>query len=132
MQFIRKMTVLLKKYADQIGIAASTLCLIHCLVFPILMAFWAQHEHDAHQHAEHFLNWDHAFLLFSALAVWTATGRCTQPWLKRTMWTCFAMLAAGVLLEPFVHYAHLATLPAAVGLAAAHFFNWRYCQHSHV
>lgn len=132
MQFIRKMTVLLRRYADQIGIAASTLCLIHCLVFPILMAFWAGQNHDAHHHSEYILNWDHAFLLFSALAVWTATGRCAQPWLKWVMWSCFILLTAGVLLEPIAHYAHLATLPAAAGLAAAHLFNWHYCQHNHL
>ncbi len=126
------MTVLLKKYADHVGIAASGLCLVHCLAMPFVTAFWLQNDHcaagnDCCDHATGF-NYDYLFVVFSALAVWLASSHCSRLWLKAMMWACFTVLAAGLLLEHRIEGAHTATLFAAVGLAAAHFLNWRYCR----
>lgn len=126
------MTIFLKKYADQIGIAASGLCLVHCLLMPFILAFWLQADHctpGTHCHDEGGgFQFDYLFLAFSAAAVWLAAGHCSRRWLKALMWSFFALLAGGVLLEPVFEGAHIATIFAAVGLAATHFLNWRFCR----
>lgn len=126
------MTIFLKKYADQIGIAASGLCLIHCLFMPLILVFWVQPDHCSSSMSCHeghtWFNYDYLFLAFSAVAVWLASGHCTRQWLKILMWFLFSLLAIGVILAPMYKGAHDATLFAAVGLAAAHFINWRSCR----
>lgn len=126
------MTISFKKYADHVGIAASGLCLVHCLLMPFITAFWLQNDRCAAgshccDEATGF-NYDYLFVLFSAAAVWLASKHCSRPWLKAMMWVCFAVLAGGLLLDPWAKGAHTASLFAAVGLAAAHFLNWRYCR----
>jgi cyanate permease len=126
------MTFFLKKYADHVGIAASGLCLVHCLLMPFITAFWLQKDHctvggNCCDEATGF-NYDYLFLAFSALAVWLASRHCNQRWIKALMWVCFALLAGGMVLAPFIEGTHGATLFAAVGLATAHFFNWRHCR----
>ena len=129
----KKMTFFLKKYADQIGIAASSLCLVHCLLMPVLMAVWLEKDTCVAGGKgcirEGGFNYDYLFLAFSGLAIWLASGHCQKQWLKRLMWTCFGLLTAGVLLEPHLAGAHLATFPAAIGLAVAHLLNWQTCRH---
>jgi len=126
------MTIIFKKYADQIGIAASSLCLIHCLLMPFVMAFWIGNNHCAPgigccDEAVGF-NYDYLFLAFSAVAVYMAAGHCSRRWLKAMMWGCFGLLTAGLLLESRLEGAHLATYFAAIGLATAHYLNWRFCR----
>ena len=129
------MAIVLKKYADQIGIAASGLCLVHCLLMPFVLAFWLQADlctagADCGEGTIGF-NYDYLFLAFSAVAVWLASGHCSRYWVKALMLGSFALLAGGILLEPVLEGAHHATIFAAVGLAAAHLFNWSYCRQCH-
>lgn len=130
------MTISLKKYADQIGMAASGLCLVHCLLMPVLMVSWLQADHCAPGggccDATTGFNYDYLFLAFSAAAVWTASGHCHKTWLKAMMWGCFTLLSAALLLEPYLSGAHWATYAAAIGLAIAHFLNWRYCRYCNI
>lgn len=62
------MTIFLKKYANQIGIAASGLCLVHCLLMPFILAFWLQADHctpGTHCHDEGGgFQYDYLFLAF--------------------------------------------------------------------
>ena len=124
------MTTLIKKYADQIGMAASGLCLVHCLLMPFIMAFWLQTEPCASGGCaeEGGFNYDYLFILFSAAAVWMASGHCHKAWLKMMMWSCFGLLSVSLFAEPYVAETHWVTHTAAIGLATAHFLNWRYCR----
>jgi MerC mercury resistance protein len=126
------MTFSLKKYADHVGMAASGLCLIHCLLLPFVTAFWVQNDRctagsNCCDETTGF-NYDYLFLVFSALAVWLASGHCTRWWLKAMMWLCFSLLAGGLLLESYFEAAHTIMLMAAVGLATTHLLNWRFCR----
>lgn len=126
------MTLLVKKYADHIGMAASGLCLVHCLLMPFIMAFWLQADHCAPgagccEDGAGF-NYDYLFLALSAVAVWLASGNCQKPWVKAMMLGCFALFTASILLEPFQDGMHLLAYPAAIGLMLSHVFNWWYCK----
>ncbi|MFN4081432.1 MAG: MerC domain-containing protein [Saprospiraceae bacterium] len=126
------MRVFLHRYADQIGIAASGLCLVHCLLMPFILTIWLQSDRCA-AHAgccdkTTGFNYDYLFLAFSALAVWLASGHCSRRWVKIMMWTCFVLLAGGLFLEYWFEGAHHAMILAAVGLAVSHLLNWRYCR----
>ena len=74
------MTVFLKKYADHVGMAASGLCLVHCLLMPLLLGVWFEKDlaatHAPHEEGFHY---DYLFLGFSALAIWLASARCMSP-----------------------------------------------------
>lgn len=126
------MRVFLHKYADQIGITASGLCLVHCLLMPFILAVWLQSDHCA-AHAgccdeKTGFNYDYLFLAFSALAVGLASKHCSKRWVKILMWGSFALLIAGTLLEMQFGEAHWIVILGAVGLALAHLYNWRYCR----
>lgn len=148
---IRTMHQIFQKYADQLGITASALCLVHCLLMPVLLAFWAHEEaahfghahhlHDGHAHDHAHLSlagigFDYFFLAFSAMAIWLASRSCLVGWIKAGLWICLGLLAVGILSESFWGMGHWITYPAALGLIVLHVYNWRHglvcrSEHSH-
>lgn len=128
------MNFLLKKYADPIGMAASGLCLFHCFLMPFLLAFWVKNDSctpDKGCCSNGGFDWDYLFLAFSAAAIYLASKHCQKAFVRHLMWACFALMCLGVLLRPLAENVHFLTYPAALGLIAAHFINWRNCPQCH-
>ncbi|MEZ4886059.1 MAG: MerC domain-containing protein [Chitinophagales bacterium] len=105
--------------ADFIGIASAVLCLIHCLVPPILFLFFGhliEHAHD------HFFRWDYFFLIISSYAVYHSSHHAANTYIKGVLWVSFAILCIAIVFHqiPTMHYiAYLASL----GLISGHLIN---------
>lgn len=110
---------------DGAAIAVSTVCLVHCLALPVLLALlpaWSQ-----------WLNLPetvHLWLLLialplSSLVLWRARNQ--SPRGRQSLWLGLAGLTgmtAGVLVEGQALETIITSIGAAV-LACAHILNWR-------
>ncbi|MFK7906176.1 MAG: MerC domain-containing protein [Chitinophagales bacterium] len=105
--------------ADLIGIASAVLCLIHCLVPPIIFLFFGhliEHSHD------HFFRWDYFFLAFSCYAVYHATQHAVNNFIKGLLWLSFGVLTIAILLHHIPNMEYIAYL-ASLGLIGGHLIN---------
>ncbi len=109
------------KLFDWLGISAAVLCLIHCLVFPILIIIPLGLEHDAYI--------DAAFLLIGAVVVFRITRNMVSKKLKFTFWLAIVLIAVSVLLDLLFHiHSPLIYFGAAV-LITAHIINFKNHKH---
>ena len=124
------------EFWDRIGISASILCAIHCVLTPalvILIPF-----------VGHFLSasWVHitiAVVIFpvAVWALWSGYRRHRHPRILIAGGVGLALMAAGMTLEnsdPSSRETALQTLlliSAGLTLAAAHWFNLRACRKRH-
>lgn len=109
------------KLFDWFGISAAVLCLIHCLLFPVLMIIPLGLEHDAYI--------DAAFLLIGAVVVYRVTANMESKKLKYTFWTAIGLIATSVLLDMLFHiHSPLIYIGAAL-LITAHIINFKNHKH---
>ena len=123
------MNLSLKK-SDTIGAIASTLCVIHCLVTPLLFA--AQSYLAVQYEAISFWwkNLDFLFVAISIVAVYRSVKKSTNIYLKYALWvSCLVLFLlivneklAWISLEEYITYI------AALTLAILHVYNLNYCQ----
>ena len=109
---------LVLKNSDAFGIVASTLCLIHCVLTPLLfvLPLW-------------WKGLNIAFIIVSFLAVYGSTKNTSKSFMKPLFWMSFTLLAF-VLLNEEIHLFHLPELVTyfgAVNLSILHVYNLKYC-----
>lgn len=121
-------TTLLTQKADYVGITGSVLCIIHCLITPILVMSSTLLNHDAIRVG--FLSLDYLFIGVNMVAVWSAS-RHTSRRIALTLWDFLLLFAAGLLLEAaHAWFAYLA-YAASLGLVITHLANISYCRTHH-
>jgi hypothetical protein len=89
-------------YADWIGIAASALCTLHCLLTPVVFAAkpFLVTVSAGHSHGPAFWSFlDYVFLALSLLAIWYAVGHAANSFMKIALWIFWGLFAAGLLME---------------------------------
>lgn len=125
------MNIYLKK-SDTIGAIASSLCVIHCLMTPLL--FTAQSltavHHDHHSAPVWWGNLDFLFVLISILAVYQSTRNSSNTKIKYALWVSWFALFILILNEKVEWYplAEFITYIVAFTLAGLHIYNLNYCQ----
>ncbi|MEO0571655.1 MAG: MerC domain-containing protein [Bacteroidota bacterium] len=117
--------------SDIIGSTASFLCLVHCLVTPLL--FVAQAEILGHGEA-HPMWWgllDVFFLVISYFAVWWSGQTTTKSWIRYALWISWIVLTVIVLNEKLavVPLPESAIYMPALSLIVLHLYNRKYCNH---
>ena len=117
---------------DFIGIFASSLCLVHCLLTPVLFIVKACTS-TTPCCADTPIWWqiiDYVFIIVSFVAIFYATKNSTVKWVKFALWSSWLLLLLvivseslelGLFPESFIYFPAL----AIVGL---HFYNLKYCQ----
>jgi hypothetical protein len=109
--------------SDWVGIASASLCVVHCLLTPVLIALTAT-----------FGWWSGLSYLFLLISFYAAfeTSHHSQgsPWLW-LIWVSFAALAASVLFEDDYEWLHWASYLASASLVTGHVFNSAYCKKCH-
>lgn len=110
------------KVFDMLGISAAVLCLIHCLVFPLLMIIPFGFDHDVYI--------DMGFLLIGAAVVYNVTRTVRSKWLKITFWSAIGLIATSVLIDLLFHYHSPLIYIGAIILVTAHVINFK--NHKHV
>ena len=108
-----------KKF-DIIGILSSSICLIHCLATPLLMAIGAGF----------FTNpwFEHLFVLISFLSIYKATQKSNHFKLSVFLWISFAGFAACIFFEEWHHDIHYVGYFFSLLIIIGHLLNIKHCQ----
>lgn len=124
------------QYADRLGITSSVLCLIHCLVLPLVAGIWFEIGHHHHHHHagsghDHDLllhGIDYAFIPLSAIAVVFAVRHTHLPAIRISLLAFMALFVSGILLaETNAAFEHLTHVGSA-GLVLTHLINLKVCR----
>lgn len=105
------------KILDYIGISAAILCLIHCIIFPLLMIIPMGISHNPLI--------DLIFLIIGTAVVFRITKSIASIWLKVLFWSSVAMIAVSILLELIFHIHFELIYIGAIGLITAHLINFK-------
>ncbi len=113
---------MMRFYADYAGIFSSFLCLIHCLLAPVILSFWLQVD------TEHLIWIDVVFFLVSFWAVRGAVRQASFPIVKNLLWIGLSILGVSLMLEHLLEIFEYVALAAMVLLIGTHLFNLWYCR----
>jgi hypothetical protein len=121
----------LSKKSDTLGATASTLCLIHCLVTPVLFIVQTCTATCCNSSAvpDWWIFLDYLFLGVSFIAIFWSSKTTSKEWMKYAMWIAWFALLAVILnerLELFTINEYLGYLPALL-LVFLHLYNRKYC-----
>ncbi len=115
--------------ADYIGITGSILCIVHCLVTPVLVMTSTLLNHDSLRLG--FLSLDYVFIAVNMVAVWSAS-RHTSRQITIALWGFLVLFAGGLLLEDVHEGFEYLAYAASIGLVITHIANIRHCRTHHV
>ncbi|MEI3791158.1 MULTISPECIES: MerC domain-containing protein [unclassified Chryseobacterium] len=109
------------KILDAVGISAAVLCLIHCVVFPLLMIIPLGISHNPYI--------DLAFLIIGTVVVYRVTKNITNSWLKLLFWSSIILISISVLAD-LIFETHIPLIyVGAAGLITGHIINFRNHKH---
>ncbi|PRY29125.1 MerC mercury resistance protein [Spirosoma oryzae] len=114
--------------ADYVGITGSVLCIIHCLITPVLVMTSALLNYESLRIG--FLSLDYLFIVINVIAVWSASQRATSP-IRWALWGFLALFALGLLLEDYSEWFEYMAYAASAGLVGTHLLNIRQCRATH-
>lgn len=115
---------------DTVGALASSLCVIHCLMTPLIFAaqsLTAVHEHSA---PVWWQNLDFLFIIISFIAINQSTKNSNNISIKYALWINWITLFFLILNEKteWFSLAEIITYIVAFTLAGLHIYNLNYCQ----
>ena len=116
-------TEFLSRKADYLGITGSVLCLVHCLVTPVLLMTSTLMQ-DEHLRIG-FLSLDYVFIGVNIVAVYFATRTNPSPTIKRALWGFLTLFTVAILLEDDSEAFQLISYAASAGLVMTHLINIR-------
>lgn len=115
---------------DTIGALASSLCVIHCLVTPVIFA--AQGVSALHHDTVPiwWKNIDFLFVAISVFAVYRSANNSNNSFIKYALWLSWFSLLILILNEKLIWLplSELITYTVAFTLASLHLYNLNYCQ----
>lgn len=114
----------MKEKSDWLGIFGSSLCLIHCLLTPLVFGVWML----AGAEMEWIEQIELIFIAISFFAIWFSTKRTPSVWLKIVLWVFFALLVIGSLGEAYFEPVAYLIYFASIGLIITHIYNIRLCR----
>ncbi|WP_412850682.1 MerC domain-containing protein [Chryseobacterium sp. PMSZPI] len=110
------------KILDVVGISAAVLCLIHCVIFPILLIIPLGVSHNPYI--------DLSFLIVGAVVVFRTTRHIKGRWLKLLFWISIVLISISVIVD-LIFDVHLPLIYAGTaGLIIAHSINFKNHKHS--
>lgn len=115
--------------ADYIGITGSVLCIIHCLITPVLLLTSSLFQNSALRVG--YLSLDYVFIGVNVIAVYFATRHYAPPAIKRSLWGFLAMFSVALLLEDTAPIFEYIAYLASAGLVITHLLNIRQHRLSH-
>ncbi|WP_235016273.1 MerC domain-containing protein [Aquimarina sp. AU474] len=120
----------IRRNSDTLGIIASSLCVIHCLVTPF---FFIAHTGSIILKDLHPFWWrslDFIFLGLSFMAIRRSTKTSSKPEMKYAFWISWLLLFIIVVNEKLgiVPLPEEAIYITSLSLVALHFYNLIFCQ----
>jgi len=111
---------------DTSGVVISSLCLIHCLLMPILGSFLPLIGVLSE------IEWIHKALVFIALPICTSLlARSGKVYIRLLALFGISFLLIGAFIERFHEFEVILTMVGACSLSLAHFQNLRRRRHMH-
>jgi len=116
--------------SDTAGAIASVLCVIHCLITPIIFIAHTCSQGACEMAPSWWKNIDYVFLLVSFVSVYRSTQTTTSKLIKPLLWGSWTLLFALILNERLQLFliAETITYFTAMALALIHIYNLKYCQ----
>ncbi|MBD2703014.1 MerC domain-containing protein [Spirosoma sp. BT702] len=121
---------ILERKADYIGITGSVLCIIHCLITPMLLMTTSFFQDD--QLRIGFLSLDYVFIIVNIIAVYFATRHYAPLGIKRALWGFLILFAFAIVLEDVNEIFEYLGYAASAGLVVTHLLNIRQHRLNHV
>lgn len=121
--------VLRQSRADYLGITGSVLCIIHCLITPVLVMTSTLLTHNTLRVG--FLSLDYVFILINIGAVWSAS-RHASAHIRVALWAFLSLFAVGLLLEDVHEGFEYVAYAASLGLLITHLTNIQQYRAHHV
>ena len=120
--------VLTTKNSDYIGAIAGVLCIIHCIITPLLFLINAELATKQTLFALQFIGY--VFLIISFFAVYRSALNTTNNTVKVLFFLFWGALLFLILNETFGAFriAEAFTFISAFSLSALHIYNLNYCQ----
>ena len=115
--------------SDRIGIIASTLCAIHCLMTPVLFVVKA----CSTSCAESPIWWksiDYIFLIISFIAIYYTTKSSNKSWVRISLWASWVLLLLTIISHSFENTLfpnNFIYFPSSA-IIILHFYNMKYCK----
>ena len=113
------------RLSDYLGMISAIICLIHCLVGPVLVGIGAAHSDHIHEEASGFWAnhelFDITFLLIGLIAVYFSASHTHERWMKVLLWMSYVFLAATLLMGSFSVLFQYLSCGAALIVIFAHF-----------
>lgn len=106
--------------ADIIGILSSSICLIHCLATPLLIAFGVGFINN--------LGFKYLFLIISFLSVYKATEKINNTKIALLLYISFWGFLLSSLFEEDYDFLHYAEYIFAILIIIGHFINIKHCK----
>ncbi|MFP4095120.1 MAG: MerC domain-containing protein [Cyclobacteriaceae bacterium] len=107
--------------ADAFGILSSVLCILHCLLLPLMvLGGLVAEEWVAHSQWMDFL-----FIAFALAAVYFTTRQMPAGLLRSAMWVSVIWFGISVSLHHFTHLALYSSMLASFSLVVLHSINFR-------
>lgn len=115
---------------DLLGASSSTLCMIHCLITPILFTAHATCSSTCSEISPFW--WkiiDCVFLIISFLAIQQSAKTTTLKYIQTLMYSAWAFLAIIILnnMINLFNINHALIYLPALSLAGFHLYNRKYC-----
>lgn len=119
----------LLQQSDTFGSMASFLCLIHCLITPLLFAAQACSISCCQDAPLWWKLIDFIFLIISLWAVWSSTQHTSKQWIKYALWLSWMGIFVVILnenLSLFTNIKSVSYIPATT-LIVLHLYNQKFC-----
>ena len=106
--------------ADFIGIISSTLCLMHCIATPLLIAFGAGFITNPF--------FKYLFLIISFLSIFKATENITSKKISLLLWISFWGFLFSTLFQEEYEWLHYSGYLFAILIIIGHILNIKHCR----
>ncbi|MVM31690.1 MerC family mercury resistance protein [Spirosoma sp. HMF4905] len=115
--------------ADYIGITGSVLCIIHCLITPVLLLTTSLMQDSALRVG--YLSLDYVFIGVNIVAVFFATRHYAPIAIKIALWGFLSLFSIALLLEETAPVFEYLAYASSAGLVITHLLNIRQHRVSH-
>ena len=116
--------------SDHIGVAASSLCMLHCFFTPLLFLSQATSVTFTQEIPFLWQSLNYLFLLISFLAIYYTAKNSSKLSVKVLLVSTWLILSSLIINEFFeiISIPELYTYAAATSLAGLHVYNLKYCR----
>ncbi|HCQ14243.1 MerC domain-containing protein [Flavobacterium sp.] len=111
-----------EKTLDFIGVSSATLCLIHCLVFPLITVIPIGFSHN------HWV--DLVFALIGLFAVIKILKTNTSIYIKFLLLISIVLIFSSIFITLFFHHHSVLLYIGGVGMIVGHLLNFKTHRHS--